>query len=77
MYTVYITEDKFEYYCSGNAIDGQWRPTQIRHTTFEGNIGLDALIDHIVIDINADTAGRQISSQKLPSLLPAPRVNEP
>ena len=77
MYSVYVNEDRFEYYCSGNAVDGQWRPNQIRHTTFEGNIGLDALIDHIVIDINADMSGRQVGSTKLPSLLlPPPKPSE-
>lgn len=72
MYSVYVSPEKFEYYCSGNAVDGQWRPQQIRHVTLDGAVGLDQLIDRIVIDINADMQGRQVASQKLPSLLLLP-----
>jgi hypothetical protein len=59
MYSVYTNDNSFEYYASGNALEGTWRPDRMKHLTFERASGRDALLDEILRDLFADIKARK------------------
>lgn len=71
-YSVHFFHDKIDYYSTGRAIDGAWRHENMRHISLPSDYKLDALIDSIIHDINADNKKPPPPKSGALMLLPPP-----
>jgi hypothetical protein len=73
MYSVHTNSQWRDYYTSGNAVDGCWRPNQTRQMKFAFDKGIEPVISQIINDIESDVRARKGSSGGLMLLLPPPK----